>query len=242
MVRFNRVYPFTTENIKGYMEDIDLTGKKVITVTGSGDQALNAILNGCRDITCFDINPNANPYMQDKILRVLELDYEEFIHSMVYHNCLSKKYPLEYKYYNPKSKIRFNNYLSEHEFYRLKSLLKEVTIKYRCANVTDLVISEHYDYMFLSNISDYIHQMYGDMDLEEFYKLLLGFLEYIDYIYMAYIYDYNSKEKRSRIDDIDEVKRIFKNIDSKIFPTALEGKIGLKDAVLIMKRSDYFGK
>ena len=29
MERFNKVYPFTTENIAGYM-DMDLTGKKII--------------------------------------------------------------------------------------------------------------------------------------------------------------------------------------------------------------------
>ena len=36
MERFNKVYPFTTENIAGYM-DMDLTNKRIITVTGSGD-------------------------------------------------------------------------------------------------------------------------------------------------------------------------------------------------------------
>lgn len=46
MGRFNSIYPFTSENIAGYMKDLNLTGKKVITVTGSTDHILNVILQG----------------------------------------------------------------------------------------------------------------------------------------------------------------------------------------------------
>ena len=31
MERFNSIYPFTSENIAGYMKELDLTDKKVIT-------------------------------------------------------------------------------------------------------------------------------------------------------------------------------------------------------------------
>lgn len=40
---FHAVYPFTTENIAGYMEDLDLSNKKIITVTSSSDHIINAI-------------------------------------------------------------------------------------------------------------------------------------------------------------------------------------------------------
>ena len=57
MGRFNSIYPFTSENIAGYMKYLSLTGKKVITVTGSTDHILNVILQGAAEITTFDINP-----------------------------------------------------------------------------------------------------------------------------------------------------------------------------------------
>ena len=44
MERFSSIYLFTTENIAGYMNELDLTDKKIITVTGSSDHIINAIL------------------------------------------------------------------------------------------------------------------------------------------------------------------------------------------------------
>lgn len=34
MERFKGIYPFTTENIAEYMEKLNLSDKKIITVTG----------------------------------------------------------------------------------------------------------------------------------------------------------------------------------------------------------------
>ena len=55
--RFSWIYPFTTENINGYIDMFDLKDKSLFTVGSSGDQAINAILKGCKDITVLDINP-----------------------------------------------------------------------------------------------------------------------------------------------------------------------------------------
>ena len=79
MGRFNSIYPFTSENIAGYMKDLDLTSKKVITVTGSTDHILNTILQGATEITTFDINPLTKPYMDLKISALKNLSYEDFI-------------------------------------------------------------------------------------------------------------------------------------------------------------------
>lgn len=241
MEKFRKVYPFTTENIAGYMYDLDLKDKKIITVTASGDHALNAILRGARDITCFDVNPNSKDYTKEKIQAILDLSYEDFIRYMLLDNKLKGKYNLEFKYYNPESKRKCNLYLSEYEFYRLKELLRSVSIRYIDSNITDLKVHESYDYMFLSNISDYLSLLYQSSELERYRELLMTFLEYIDYIYFAYLYDVSSLDKRSRIDDKDEVDKVFKKYQRLEFPTALEG-IKTNDAVLILKRSDYYGK
>lgn len=242
MEKFKSIYPFTTENIAGYMHNLDLTDKRIITVSASGDHALNAILKGCKDITCFDVNNQTKYYMQDKIQAILDLSYEDFIRYVLMDNKFKDKYDLEFKYFNPESKKKCNMYLSKENYQRLKELIKDVSIRYIDSNITDLKIDEHYDYMFLSNIADYLSYIYKDNILERYYELLMNYLEYIDYIYMAYLYDINSQDKRSRIDDEDEVKKVFKYYERKEFKTALEVKRGAIDAVLILKGRDYYGK
>ena len=89
MGRFDVIYPFTSENIAGYMEDLDLTGKKIITVTASSDHILNAIVQGATDITTFDINPETRYYMELKLAGVQQLEYEDFLKIFLFDNPMS---------------------------------------------------------------------------------------------------------------------------------------------------------
>lgn len=89
MGRFDVIYPFTSENIAGYMEDLDLTNKKIITVTASSDHILNAIAQGATDITTFDINPETRYYMELKLEGVQQLEYEDFLKLFLFDNPMS---------------------------------------------------------------------------------------------------------------------------------------------------------
>lgn len=40
--KYGKIYLNTTENIAGILEGLDIKGKKVLSVAGSGDQMLNA--------------------------------------------------------------------------------------------------------------------------------------------------------------------------------------------------------
>ena len=53
---FNSIYPFTTENISGYIDEFDLKDKSLLTVGSSGDQVINAYFYGCNDVTLMDVN------------------------------------------------------------------------------------------------------------------------------------------------------------------------------------------
>ena len=75
---FSKIYPFTTENIAGYIDYFDFDDKSLLTVGSSGDQILNAFYNGARDITLFDINEYAKFYVYLKIAAILSLSYKEF--------------------------------------------------------------------------------------------------------------------------------------------------------------------
>lgn len=66
MAAFENIYPFTTECISGYMEDLNVGGKSVLTVGSSGDQAYNAYLYGASNVTVYDINKNSKSFIDVK--------------------------------------------------------------------------------------------------------------------------------------------------------------------------------
>ena len=271
MGRFNSIYPFTSENIAGYMKDLDLTGKKVITVTGSTDHILNAILQGATEITTFDINPLTKPYMDLKISALKNLSYKNFIKLLLFESNInldysiisslnmpneSKMFWLEQlskfnnngielrnsslfntKYFNPNSKLWQNLYLEKNKYNLLKQRLKYANISFINSSLNDLKIDEHFDYMFLSNISDYLNLMYSSDRLQNYRDLLKEFQKKIDIIYFAYLYDIGNSNPRTEIDDLRKVKEIFFNFQQVEFKSALEGSSqDKKDGVLILKR------
>ena len=271
MGRFNSIYPFTSENIAGYMKDLDLTSKKVITVTGSIDHILNAILQGATEITTFDINPLTKPYMDLKISALQNLSYEDFIKLLLFESNMnldysiissldmsdeSKMFWLEQlskynnsgielrnsslfntKYFNPNSKLWQNLYLEKNKYNLLKQQLKDTNITFINTSIKDLKVDEHFDYMFLSNISDYLSLMYDSDTLKQYRDLLIEFQKKIDIIYFAYLYDIGNSKPRTEIDDLNKVKEIFSNFQQVNFTSALEGSVQEKqDGVLILKR------
>jgi len=271
MGRFNSIYPFTSENIAGYMKDLNLTGKKVITVTGSTDHILNAILQGATEITTFDINPLTKPYMDLKIGAIKNLSYEEFIEFLLFesntnldYNIISSldmsdeskmfwleqlskfnnngielrnSYLFNTKYFNPNSKLWQNLYLEKSKYNLLKQQLKDANITFINASLKDLRIEDNFDYMFLSNISDYLSLMYNSDILKKYRDLLKKFQKKINTIYFAYLYDIGNSNPRTEIDDLRKVKKIFSNFQQVEFKSALEGSSqDKKDGVLILKR------
>ena len=271
MGRFNSIYPFTSENIAGYMKDLDLTGKKVITVTGSTDHILNAILKGATEITTFDINPLTKPYMDLKISALKNLSYEDFIKLLLFESNMnldysiissldmsdeSKMFWLEQlskfdnngielrnsslfntKYFNPNSKLWQNLYLEKSKYNLLKQQLKDANITFINASLKDLRIEDNFDYMFLSNISDYLSLMYNSDELRKYRDLLNEFQKRVSTIYFAYLYDIGNSNPRTEIDDLIKVKEVFSNFEQIEFKSALEEKLqDKKDGVLILKR------
>lgn len=90
---FYLIYPFTTENISGYIKEFDLKNKSLLTVGSSGDQVINAILNDCKDISVLDINPYYKFYYYLKIASILSLDINKYLEFLRYED-----YPDVFKY------------------------------------------------------------------------------------------------------------------------------------------------
>ncbi len=65
------LYPYATENLAGLFQNIDVSNKDCLTITGSFDQGLDMALLGAKSITAFDINPLTIPYAELKKALIL---------------------------------------------------------------------------------------------------------------------------------------------------------------------------
>lgn len=90
----NAAYLSSNEQLDKYMPMLNLKGKKLATVGSSGDQILNALLYGSRDITFIDGNVLAQPYIEYKFALIKALSYEEFKYVL-----LDDKSAFEWKIY-----------------------------------------------------------------------------------------------------------------------------------------------
>lgn len=78
--RFKMLYKFTTENISGYINEFDFKDKNLLTVGSSGDQAINANMYGCGDVTVVDLNGYSKYFFDLKKAAIMMLDYEKFLY------------------------------------------------------------------------------------------------------------------------------------------------------------------
>ena len=85
-LEFSKLYPFTTENISGYISKFNLNNKSLLTVGSSGDQIINAILFNCNDISIVDVCPFTKFYFNLKKAALITLSYEEFFKFFCYEN------------------------------------------------------------------------------------------------------------------------------------------------------------
>jgi len=84
---FFQLYSFTTENINGYMQFFELKDKTLLTIGSSSDQAINATLVRCNDITVCDICPLTKYFYYLKLASLLVLNREEFLGFLCKKQC-----------------------------------------------------------------------------------------------------------------------------------------------------------
>ncbi len=75
---FCPTYSFATENLTGYMSQIDLQNKRVLTVSASGDQIIEAYAMGATEVESFDINILSAFVTDLKLTAVKTLSFEEY--------------------------------------------------------------------------------------------------------------------------------------------------------------------
>ena len=91
-IKFGTIYPFTNENVFDYIGKFDFINHNLLTLGSSGDQAINAINRGAKDVTILDINPFVKYYYNLKKAAILTLDRIDYIRflskSTDYYNML----------------------------------------------------------------------------------------------------------------------------------------------------------
>ncbi|MBE7082616.1 MAG: DUF3419 family protein [Clostridiales bacterium] len=74
----DRVYAFSNECLDDFFVHFIFKDKRVLTVGSSGDQAINAISRGAKDVTIIDANIFTQAYTEYKISAIKNLTFEEF--------------------------------------------------------------------------------------------------------------------------------------------------------------------
>ena len=74
----NKAYAISNEQLYEVFKSFKLNGKKVLTVGSSGDQALNAILKGSKNVTIIDANIFSRPFIEYKLAVIKTYNYDSF--------------------------------------------------------------------------------------------------------------------------------------------------------------------
>ena len=74
----SKVYHCSNERLNAYFKDLNLKNARIATVGSSGDQVLNAIFYGAKDITLIDANIFTRAYFEYKTAMIKNFDFDEF--------------------------------------------------------------------------------------------------------------------------------------------------------------------
>ncbi len=212
-ITYAKLYPWSNENIASYYQYYDLTNKKALCVTGSGDHLLYAAAAGATEIDAFDKNRLCKYYSALKIALILSYTEEDFYKQFIYkRTCvLSKKLDLKHlDSFLPEDYSIFWQELSKTRAFKkniilfrfdgspskfnlnynyLKEILPKVKINYHDMNANEFLTynQSKYDAIFLSNILEWSFES-DNIILNKFYNLLND---------NGIIYDYFLKRKNS---------------------------------------------
>ena len=75
----SQCYAFSNENLSWYYPIFNIKDNDVLTVCGSGDQVLSAILYGAKSVDVFDSNQLAYYHLILKMSAIKSLDFKDFI-------------------------------------------------------------------------------------------------------------------------------------------------------------------
>ena len=247
MMNFKKdLYPFTTESINGYIHDMDLKDKSVLTLGSSLDQAYNSLLLGASKVTVFDINVNAEKFHKLKSNLILTHPRKQ-----LYDKVMSSYNFHDYSYTTEGSVYKCNLYMqSEDNYGLLREKLSQNEISFINGNIFDIKDSlddNLYDRMILSNAVQYLEMYSINKDVYKVLKKMFNTLKshLNDEGIMQLLYFYNTKLINGNIcyDDffngynLDKILEVLSNDDLDNFKLLeFENDYIGKDAVVLYKK------
>jgi len=202
----NKVYHCSNERLNAYFKDLNLNGARIATVGSSGDQVLNAIFYGAKDITLIDANIFTRAYFEYKTAMIKNLDYVEFMSMLGSFSMFNwKTYSKISHDISPRSKRFFDELMlnqDDHghnydEGYLTDSLIRNNLFHTPChyynTEEENLFYNNQEDYLKLKKLlleKDYKLTIIN-AELKEFPSKLKG---EFDYIFLSNIYDYVDKD------------------------------------------------
>lgn len=178
---FQKVYPFTTEDISGYLMQLEVENKKILTVGSSADQALNSILLGAKEVTIFDINEEKENFYKTKKDIILNSSRKEF-----YDRVLNlKKFSYFDDIFSQKALEKMNLYMtSDESFEKLKQIIDASIVKFATGNIFEIknsnIIDNDFDLLLLSNVMQYFNTLENQHVEEEVFKIYKSLCDYLN--------------------------------------------------------------
>lgn len=211
----SQVYDISNEVLNDFLPEMLQDRQKVAVVGSSGDQALLAIHNGCKDITLIDANLYTKPYVDYKIAMIKYFNHKEFIttlhsdilfHHMVY-SKISHLLPNDSKEFWDTIMMLPN---TENDYDTAKNLKEQLTHNDRTYR--------HFSTSFYKDIDEYLRLQkilnegnfnlnFKTAEYKDFPESLGG---NYNFIYLSNIYDY--------VDYDDYFAVVNKLIDNNLAP------------------------
>lgn len=219
MKKKKRLYMFTDENINDMTKKLELKNKDVLTVTSSGDQALNFILDGVNTIKLFDENINAQNYFYLKKALIENLDYEEFLNFFLPGFFNKKDYFSKEKYNSVKDSLPKG---------RIREYWDNIFNKYSKLEIKNMFVKRHYSKKdiisrnnYLKNKENYnkLKEKLKKFDKIEFEEIdilhqLLYVEKKVDFIYLSTLLNFISAN--NQLDFLKKIKALTLNISNNI--------------------------
>lgn len=188
---FDKVYPFTTENISGYMTHLNVKDKHIFTVGSSSDQVFNAILLGAKEVTIFDINQNTKKFFEEKKKIILESALSSIYDKILNINDIEFSSDI----FSKKDLSKMNLYMKdETSFSLLKEKLKQIKVNILNGDIFHIeneILHDKFDVMILSNVLQYVSVSKDEKIEEVIYDIFSSLSKYLNtngLIQLFYLY------------------------------------------------------
>ena len=179
----------------------------------------------------------------EEVINDIDSDTYDFFEYVINNDCISSE-DIYFRFLNSLNKLKkMNLYLEEDNYYKLSEIIKSKDLDFIESDIAcleDKIRDRKYDFILLSNISDYIHEIYSDDCLENYYELVKSLSTHLNddgIMQVGYIYGTNqSNADISCFNDGVERRKVFGKDEFDLVYVDPYDNIRNKDKVIVYKK------